>query len=107
MTDCFQVWQQFTTRVSLNGTVNDFWPATLTKNHTGLDKRRRAGEPGQNVVSAELPELAKYLAYSKNDKGGFAIDTPEKFFQRELKGHQGLKTSTQKRGHLLHTHRLP
>ncbi|KAL8799854.1 MAG: hypothetical protein Q9182_005603 [Xanthomendoza sp. 2 TL-2023] len=81
-----QVWQQFTTHVSLNGTENDFWPATLTKKHAGLDQRDKSGQPGQNVVSAGLPALATYFAYNKNGKGGFAIDTPEIEYPRRIEG---------------------
>ncbi|KAL8686910.1 MAG: hypothetical protein Q9224_005305 [Gallowayella concinna] len=80
------VWQQYTTRVSLNGTTDDFWPTILTKKHAGLVKRHNAGRPGQNIVSTGLPSLAMYLAYSKNEKGGFAIDTPEKNFPRRIEG---------------------
>ncbi|KAL8692015.1 MAG: hypothetical protein Q9218_002869 [Villophora microphyllina] len=80
------VWPQFSTRIWLNGTTNDFWPATLTVKHANPNEQRHAGRPGSDTISAGLPELAMYLAYSKNDDGGFAITTPEQSFPRRVEG---------------------
>ncbi|KAL8950883.1 MAG: hypothetical protein Q9222_003100 [Ikaeria aurantiellina] len=79
-------WKQFTTHFWLNGTTEDFWPARLSTRQLAPNKQCRAGEPGSVCVSTGLPMLATYLAYSKNDDGGFAIYTPEQNFPRRIEG---------------------
>ncbi|KAL8835860.1 MAG: hypothetical protein Q9170_003154 [Blastenia crenularia] len=85
-----QIWQRFATQVWLNGTNDDFWPGRLTERHLAPMRPcvtgSAAGKPGGVCVSTGLPMLATYLAYSKNDDGGFAIYTPEQNYPRRIEG---------------------
>ena len=58
----------------------------LTGKHHAPNKQCKAGKPSGVCVSASLPMLATYLAYSKNDDGGFTMTTPEENFPRQIKG---------------------
>ncbi|KAI4193697.1 MAG: hypothetical protein LQ350_008193, partial [Teloschistes chrysophthalmus] len=79
-------WEQFSTHVWLNGTRDDFWPGHLTKSHLAPNKKCIAGRPGGVCISAGLPMLSTYYAYSKTDKGRFDISTPEEMFPRHIEG---------------------
>ncbi|KAL9588154.1 MAG: hypothetical protein Q9203_003026 [Teloschistes exilis] len=79
-------WEQFSTHVWLNGTKDDFWPAHLTKSHLGPKKKCIAGRPGGLCISAGLPMLSTYYAYSKNERASFDISTPEQSFRRHIEG---------------------